>query len=93
MNFEAIEAILGADAVRGVRKAVEAAFVSSRQVGANGPEALENLLLAMLVATVVTPSDYEFSESRIRDCCLRLEKLAGETRARHQQTSGGGRPN
>lgn len=93
MNFEAIEAILGVDAVRGVRRAVEVAFVSSRQVSANGPEALEDLLLAKLVATVVTPTDHEFSERRIRDCCLRLEKLAAETRAQHQLSSGGGRLN
>ena len=80
MTFDEIERVLGLDVVNRVRSAVEGAYLTSRQVAdPRAGEALEDLLIALLVATTISPSDVAAGQSRMSDCGRRMERLTEVT--------------
>lgn len=86
MTFDQIERILGESTVQQVQAAVEAAFIASRSQE-DGPRALDNLLIALLVSVIVTPQDFASSESRVAACQQMLDDLARMTKRLYEKSS------
>jgi hypothetical protein len=91
VTFDEIISTLGAEVVQDVQEAVEAAYIASRaSAEPYSGRALEDLLIALLVAVTVTPDTHAASGPRTANCVRRFQDLADETRMVHAEVGRGG---
>ena len=82
MTFEEIEQCLGLEIVADVQASIQRAFIASRQkAGENGEEAMEELLLAMLISVVQPQKDAASSMHCVRHLRSALKKIHKELEA------------
>lgn len=81
MTFEDIHRVLGRQIVERLCDEVRNAYVAAASGGSKeGPVALQDLLIAMLVSVTVTPTNRAISKAVTDDCCRRYQELADATR-------------